>query len=66
MALNIQRELIKSIKEFEYFSIIAVGTIDIILSADEQFSSPIRFVNSKFEVFTGLYNTSDSKASNVF
>lgn len=67
MSLNIQQELIKSIKEAEYFSIIADSTTDI--SAIEQFSLCIRYVNSNFEVneiFTGLYNTPDSKSSTFF
>ncbi|XP_025206906.1 zinc finger MYM-type protein 1-like [Melanaphis sacchari] len=67
MSLNVQRELVKSIKTSEYFSIIADSTTDI--SSAEQFSLCIRYVDSNFEVhelFTGLYNTPDSKALTFF
>lgn len=67
MSLRVQRELIKSIKQSTYFSIIADSTTDI--SATEQFSLSIRYVDSKFEIheiFTSLYNTPDSKALTFF
>jgi len=67
MSLNLQRELVQSIKKSEYFSIIADSTTDI--SSTEQFSLCIRYVDSNFEVhevFTGLYNTPDSKALTFF
>ncbi|XP_022168292.1 zinc finger MYM-type protein 1-like [Myzus persicae] len=67
MSLNLQRELVQSITKSEYFSIIADSTTDI--SSTEQFSLCIRYVDSNFEVhevFTGLYNTPDSKALTFF
>lgn len=67
MSLTVQYELIKSIKQSTYFSIIADSTTDI--SATEQFSLCIRYVDSKFEIheiFTGLYNTPNDKALTFF
>ncbi len=67
MAHSVQRNLLKSIHEAPFFSIIADGTTD--LSGMEQFSVCIRYTNKQLEpqeVFLGMYNAPDSTAMTLY